>query len=147
MADARTRDFHPVTVGAKLKAHMVSKVRNFESNNVLATLPGSSRKLKDEAVMYTAHYDHLGIRPDTPGDNIYNGAADNATGCGILLELARAFGAAREHPGRSVIFAAVTAEEQGLLGSGYLCKHPPLPAGKIARELNYDNLKPPGAGE
>ncbi len=85
MADARTRDFHPVNMGSKLKAHMVSKVRNFESNNVLAMLPGSNRKMKDEVVMYTAHYDHLGIRPDTPGDNIYNGAADNATGCGILL--------------------------------------------------------------
>ena len=147
MADARTRDFHPVNMGSKLKAHMVSKVRNFESNNVLAMLPGSNRKMKDEVVMYTAHYDHLGIRPDTPGDNIYNGAADNATGCGILLELARVFGAAREHPGRSVIFAAVTAEEQGLLGSEYLGKHPPVPAGKIALDLNYDDVKPLGAAE
>ncbi|HWY20369.1 MAG TPA: M28 family peptidase [Candidatus Acidoferrum sp.] len=147
MADARTREFRPLNLGTKLKAHMVSKVRNFESNNVLAILPGSSRKMKDEAVMYTAHYDHLGIRPDMPGDNIYNGAADNATGCGILLELARAFGAAREHPGRSVIFAAVTAEEQGLLGSEYLGKHPPVPAGKIALDLNYDDVKPLGAAE
>ena len=147
MADARTRDFHPVSLGAKLKAHMVSKVRNFESNNVLAMLPGSSRKMKDEAVMFTAHYDHLGIRPDTPGDNIYNGAADNATGCGILLELARAFSVAREHPARSLIFAAVTAEEQGLLGSEYLGKHPPIPAGKIALDLNYDDVKPLGAPE
>ena len=89
MADARTREFHPVNLGAKLKAHIVSNVRHFESNNVVAMLPGSNRNLKDEAVMYTAHYDHLGIRPDMPGDNIYNGAADNATGCGILLELAR----------------------------------------------------------
>ena len=84
MADARTRDFHPVSLDATLKAHMVSRVRNFESNNVLAILPGSNRNLKEEAVMYTAHYDHLGIRPETPGDNIYNGAADNATGCGIF---------------------------------------------------------------
>jgi len=147
MADARSRDFHPVSLGAKLKAHMVSKVRNFESNNVVAMLPGSSRKMKDEAVMFTAHYDHLGIRPDTPGDNIYNGAADNATGCGILLELARAFSVAREHPARSLIFAAVTAEEQGLLGSEYLGKHPPIPAGKIALDLNYDDVKPLGAPE
>ena len=85
-------------LGAKLKAHMVSKVRHFESNNVVAMLPGSDRKLQDEAVMYTAHYDHLGIRPDMPGDNIYNGADDNATGCGILLELARAFSVAKERP-------------------------------------------------
>ena len=147
MADARTRDFHPVNLSAKLKARMVSKVRNFESNNVLAILPGSNRKLKDEAVMFTAHYDHLGIRSDTPGDNIYNGAADNATGCGILLELARAFSVAHDRPARSVIFAAVTAEEQGLLGSEYLGKHPPIPAGKIALDLNFDDVQPLGAPE
>jgi len=147
MADARSRDFHAVDLGAKLRAHMVSKVRNFESNNVLAMLPGSSRSLKDQAVMYTAHYDHLGIRPGIPGDNIYNGAADNATGCGILLELARAYSVARDRPGRSVIFASVTAEEQGLLGSEYLGKHPPIPAGKIALDLNYDDVQPHGAPE
>jgi len=145
MADARSRDFHPVNLGAKLRAHMVSKVRNFESNNVVAMLPGSNRNLKDQAVMFTAHYDHLGIRPDMPGDNIYNGAADNATGCGILLELARAFSIAKDHPGRSIIFAAVTAEEQGLLGSEYLGKHPPIPAGKIALDLNYDDVQPIGS--
>jgi len=147
MADARTSEFRPVNLGAKLKAHMVSKVRNFESNNVLAMLPGSNRNLKDEAVIYTAHYDHLGIRPDMPGDNIYNGAADNATGCGILLELARAFSGAKERPERSIIFASVTAEEQGLLGSEYLGKHPPIPAGKITLDLNYDDVKPLGAPE
>jgi Zn-dependent M28 family amino/carboxypeptidase len=146
-ADARTSEFRPVNLGAKLKAHMVSKVRNFESNNVLAMLPGSNRNRKDEAVIYTAHYDHLGIRPDMPGDNIYNGAADNATGCGILLELARAFSVAKERPERSVIFASVTAEEQGLLGSEYLGKHPPIPAGKITLDLNYDDVKPLGAPE
>ena len=147
MADARTRDFHPVSLGAKLKAHMLSRVRNFESNNVLAVLPGSRAKMKDEAVLFTAHYDHLGIRPDLPGDNIYNGAADNATGCGILLEVARAFSVAKDRPARSVLFAAVTAEEQGLLGSEYLGKHPPIPAGKIALDLNYDDVKPLGAPE
>ena len=147
MADARTREFRPVDLGAKLKAHMVSKVRNFESSNVLAMLPGSSRKSKDEAVIFTAHYDHLGIRPDMPGDNIYNGAADNATGCAILLEVARAFSVAKERPERSIIFASVTAEEQGLLGSEYLGKHPPIPAGKIALDLNYDDVQPLGAPE
>jgi Zn-dependent M28 family amino/carboxypeptidase len=147
MADARSRDFRPVNIGAKLNAHMVSKVRNFESNNVVAILPGSDRNLKDEAVLYTAHYDHLGVRPDMPGDNIYNGASDNATGCGILLELARVFSAAKDRPGRSIIFAAVTGEEQGLLGSEYLGKHPPVPAGKIALDLNYDELIPLGSPE
>jgi Zn-dependent M28 family amino/carboxypeptidase len=147
MADAQTREFHPVSLGARLKAHMVSKVRNFESNNVLAILPGADRKLADEAVIYTAHYDHFGIRPNMPGDNIFNGAQDNATGCGILLELARAYGTAALRPRRSILFAAVTAEEQGLLGSEYLGKHPPVPAGKIALDLNYDDVKPLGAPE
>jgi len=147
LKDAQTREFHPVGLGARLKAHMVSKVRNFESNNVLAILPGSDRKMADEAVIYTAHYDHFGIRPDMPGDNIFNGADDNATGCGILLEVARAFGTVAQRPRRSILFAAVTAEEQGLLGSEYLGKHPPVPAGKITLDLNYDDVKPLGAPE
>jgi Zn-dependent M28 family amino/carboxypeptidase len=147
MQDAQSRDFHPVQLSARLKAHMVSKIRNFESNNVLAFLPGSDRKAADEAVLYTAHYDHFGIRPDMPGNNIFHGASDNATGCGILLELARAYGAAAGHPRRSILFAAVTAEEQGLLGSEYLGKHPPIPAGKITLDLNYDNVMPLGAPE
>ncbi len=147
MKDAQTREFRPVNLQARLKAHMVSKIRNFESNNVLAILPSADRKMADEAVMYTAHYDHFGIRPDMPGDNIFNGADDNATGCGILLELARAFGTAAQRPRRSILFAAVTAEEQGLLGSEYLGKHPPIAAGKITLDLNYDDVKPLGAPE
>ena len=147
MADARSRDFHPVSLPVKLHAHMVSKVRPFESNNVIAMLPGSDAKMKTEAVMYTAHYDHLGIRPDMPGDNIYNGADDNATGCGILLEMAHAYATAAQKPRRSILFASVTAEEQGLLGSEYLGKHPPIPAGKIALDLNYDDIPPLGAPE
>jgi len=147
MQDAQSPQFHPVNLGAKLKAHMVSKIRNFESQNVIAMLPGADPKVAGEAVFYTAHYDHFGIRPDMPGDNIFNGAQDNATGCGILLELARAFGDSKQHTRRSIYFAAVTAEEQGLLGSEYLGKHPPVPAGKIALDLNYDDVKPLGAAE
>ncbi len=147
MADARSRDFRPVTLPLKLQAHMVSKVRPFESNNVIAMLPGADAKLKAEAVMYTAHYDHLGIRPEMPGDNIYNGADDNATGCGILLEMAHAYATAAQRPRRSILFASVTAEEQGLLGSEYLGKHPPIPAGKIALDLNYDDIPPLGSPE
>jgi Zn-dependent M28 family amino/carboxypeptidase len=147
MAQARSRDFHPVPLPVKLQAHMISKVRPFESNNVIAMLPGSDAKLKTEAVMYTAHYDHLGIRPDMPGDNIYNGADDNATGCGILLEMAHAYAMAAQRPRRSILFASVTAEEQGLLGSEYLGKHPPIPAGRIALDLNFDDIPPLGAPE
>src|SRR5216684_2535139 len=110
MVDARSRDFRPVPLPVKLQAHMVSKVRPFESNNVIAMLPGSDAKLKTEAVLYTAHYDHLGIRPEMPGDNIYNGADDNTSGCGILLEMAHAYGTAAQKPRRSILFASVTAE-------------------------------------
>ena len=147
MTEAQSRDFKPVPLSAKLQAHIVSKVRPFESNNVIALLPGGDPRLKSEAVLYTAHYDHLGIHPDMPGDNIYNGANDNATGCGVLLELARSFSQSRELPRRSIIFASVTAEEQGLLGSEYLGKHPPIPAGKISLDLNFDDLPPLGAPE
>jgi Zn-dependent M28 family amino/carboxypeptidase len=147
MADAQSRNFHPVPLSVKLKAHMVSKIRQISSNNVVAMLPGSDSKLKNEAVIYTAHYDHLGIRPDMPGDNIYNGARDNATGCGILLELARVFAQAQSRPRRSVLFASVTGEEQMLLGSEYLGKHPPIPAGKISLDLNFDDIPPLGSPE
>jgi Zn-dependent M28 family amino/carboxypeptidase len=146
MADAQSHDFHPVALPVRLKAHMVTKVRLSESNNVVAILPGSDAKRAGEAVMYTAHYDHLGIRPDMPGDNIYNGADDNATGCGILLELARSF-ASGPAPPRSILFASVTAEEQGLRGSEYLGLHPPLPTGRITLDLNYDDIPPLGEPE
>ena len=144
MSDAQSRNFRPVPLPVKLKAHMVSNIRQITSNNVIAMLPGSDPKLRNQAVMYSAHYDHLGIRPDMPGDNIYNGARDNATGCGILLELARVFSQAQSRPKRSIIFASVTAEEQGLLGSEYLGKHPPVPANDITLDLNFDDVPPLG---
>jgi Zn-dependent M28 family amino/carboxypeptidase len=147
MQQANSREFKPVPLPARFKAHVISKIRPFNSNNVIAMLPGSDTKLKSQAVMYTAHYDHLGIRPDRPGDNIYNGAADNATGCGILLEIARGFASSAAKPGRSIIFASVTAEEQGLRGSEYLGKNPPIPAARISLDLNFDNVPPVGTPE
>ncbi len=144
--EAQSRKFKPVELPVNLEAHVASALRPFVSNNVVAMLPGGEAKRSSEAVLYTAHYDHLGIDPMLPGDKIYNGAVDNGTGCGILLELARAFSTlpADARPARSILFAAVTGEEQGLLGSEYLGKHPPIPAGKISLDLNYDALFPIG---
>jgi Zn-dependent M28 family amino/carboxypeptidase len=142
--DATSRSFKPVELPVRVKETIVSTVRNFTSRNVLGQVKGSDAKGAQEAILYTAHYDHLGIHADEPGDNIYNGAADNATGCGIILELARVVAAAAEKPRRTMIFASVTAEEQGLLGSKYLGQHPPIPAQNISLDLNYDDIQPLG---
>jgi Zn-dependent M28 family amino/carboxypeptidase len=147
IAAAQKPGFKADELPAKLDAHIISKVRPFDSNNVVAVLPGSSPSMKDQAVMFSAHYDHLGIVPGMPGDNIYNGAQDNATGVGILLEIARAYSLAKEAPPRSVYFASVTAEEQGLRGSEYFGKHPPVPAKEISLDLNYDDVPPWGVPE
>jgi Zn-dependent M28 family amino/carboxypeptidase len=144
---AQSRDFKPVELPVRLKAHVVSAVRPFNSRNVLAMLPGSDPNRRDETVMYTAHYDHLGIDTSAKGDNIYNGAVDNGTGCGIILELARAWAQAQQAPPRSILFAAVTAEEQGLLGSEFLGKHFSTPVGKVTLDLNYDAVAPIGDPE
>jgi Zn-dependent M28 family amino/carboxypeptidase len=147
LKQAQTRDFKPITLPVRMQGHIASKIRPFDSQNVIALLPGSDPRLKDQAVIYTAHYDHLGIHPDQPGDNIYNGAVDNGTGCGVLIEIARVFAAMAERPRRTVYFASVTAEEQGLRGSEYLGKHPPVSAGNIALGLNFDGLAPNGVPE
>jgi Zn-dependent M28 family amino/carboxypeptidase len=144
LQDANSRSFKPVELPVRVKETIVSKVRAFASRNVLGQVKAADSKAAQQAILYTAHYDHLGIHADEPGDNIYNGAADNATGCGILLELARVLAAADEKPKRTVFFAAVTAEEQGLLGSKYLGQHPPIPAQDISLDLNYDDIQPLG---
>lgn len=131
--------FHAVELPVRFKAHIASKVRRYESDNVIGEVPGAE---PGQAVLYSAHYDHLGINPDAKGDQIYNGAADNGTGCGILLELARGF--AETKPPHDIYFASVTAEEQGLLGSQWLGMHPPVPASQITLDLNYDMLNPIG---
>jgi len=130
--------FHAIELPVHLKATVTSTVRPFDSPNVVAMLDGKAcsynrgfdtssqvcRNATEQAVMYTAHYDHLGFVPNMPGDNIYNGAADNGTGVAMILEMARAWAQSGIKPPHSVIFAAVTAEEQGLLGSEYLGQHP-----------------------
>ena len=145
-AAAGKKGFKAVELPVRLEAHVESTVRPFQSPNVVGILPGANvvEHRPDQAVMYTAHFDHLGFVPGMAGDNIYNGAADNATGCGMLLELARVWAASGIKPPHSVIFASVTAEEQGLLGSEYLGQHPPVPAGQIALDINYDMILPIG---
>ncbi len=143
---SQSHDFKPIELPVRLQAHVASQLRPFVSRNVLAALPSRGPK-SQEAVLYTAHYDHLGIDPDMKGHNIYNGAVDNATGCGVLLELARLWSESPSAVERTILFAAVTAEEQGLLGSEYLAKHSPVPPGKISLDLNYDALAPIGDPE
>lgn len=142
IARAGKPGFKAVELPARLKGHVESKVRRYTSTNVVGRIPGQSSN--GNAVMYTAHYDHLGIDPAASGDNIYNGAADNATGCGVLLELAHAFASSAVKPPHDVYFASVTAEEQGLLGSQYLGMHPPVAAKNITLDLNYDMILPIG---
>ena len=134
--------FHAAQLPVRLRSHIESRVRHYTSTNVVGRVAGASAT--NHAVFYTAHYDHLGIDPNAKGDGIYNGAADNGTGCGILIEMARAFAQSSERPPHAVYFAAVTAEEQGLLGSEDLGMHPPVPARQISLDLNYDMLLPIG---
>lgn len=140
---AGQRGFHAQELNVHLKAHIESRVRKYDSTNVVGRVAGASADQRN-AVLYTAHYDHLGIDPDAKGDGIYNGAADNGTGCGILIEMARAFAQSSQRPPHAMYFSAVTAEEQGLLGSQYLGEHPPVPARDISLDLNYDMLLPIG---
>jgi len=138
---AASRDFKPVPLGVKLTGKVTSKIRSFDTANVVAKLDGSDPKLKEEAILYTAHHDHLGIgKPDSTGDTIYNGAIDNASGCALLIEMARVWAHTQPRPKRSIYFSAVAAEEQGLLGSAYLGENPPIPAGRIALNLNFDAI-------
>jgi Zn-dependent M28 family amino/carboxypeptidase len=147
IAEAGTRRFRARELPVRFKAHIESSVREFESTNVLGLLPGANPGPPAQAVMYSAHYDHLGIDPGLAGDQIYNGAVDNGTGCGILLELAHAFATSSVKPPHPILFVAVTAEEKGLLGSNYLGKHLPIAAAKMALDLNYDAVPPIGVPE
>jgi Zn-dependent M28 family amino/carboxypeptidase len=139
---AGKRGFHATELSVRLRGHVESRVRRYDSTNVVGRVKGAGGD--SQSVLYSAHYDHLGIDPDAKGDGIYNGAADNGTGCGILLEMARAFAQSKVPPPHDVYFASVTAEEQGLLGSQYLGMHPPIPARNVALDLNYDMLLPIG---
>lgn len=147
LKEADTKGFRPYALGFNLKASVSTRVEKIVSNNVVGMAEGSDPALKSEAVVFTAHWDHLGVGRAVLGDAIYNGAADNATGCGLLLELARAWSALSPRPKRSAIFLAVTAEEKGLLGSKYYTRNPLVPLGKTAINLNFDMILPLGVPE
>ena len=134
------RGFQGKALGLRASVGVRNDVQHKTSYNVVGVLRGRTRP--DEAFVYTAHWDHLGVKSDAkPGeDAIYNGAQDNATGIAALIELARAFAATEPRPQRSLLFVAVAAEESGLLGSEYFIAHPPVPAAQIAGGLNMDNL-------
>src|SRR4051812_37541387 len=137
---AKSRDFKPVPLGITTSLDLNNELHRVKTANVLGLLPGSDPKLKDEVVILSAHHDHLGIgAPDKTGDKIYNGAVDNASGCAMVMGIAKALAALPERPKRSILIAFVAAEEQGLLGSEYLAKHPTFPPGKIAANINYDS--------
>lgn len=135
---AKHRNFQPIPLKATLSANVQANVATITSHNVVGLLPG--KKYPDETVIYSAHWDHLGIgKPDARGDTIYNGAVDNGTGISQLIEQARAF-VRGPQPERSVVFLAVTAEEKGLLGSEYYATHPLYPLAKTVGVLNTDSM-------
>ena len=135
---AASSTFQPVPLGVSGRTSVRNTLRRIDSQNFLAMLPGA--ETPDEVVMYVAHWDHLGRDETLTGDQIFNGAADNATGTAALIELARAFSRADPPPRRSVLFLAVTAEEQGLLGSKYYGENPVYPAAQTVAALNMDVL-------
>jgi Zn-dependent M28 family amino/carboxypeptidase len=136
---AVSRDFTPVALNGTAEFAIAQELRDVRSANVVAKLPGSDPVLREEYVVFTAHWDHFGIGEAVDGDSIYNGAADNATGTAALLELARAFKDAGA-PKRSILFLAVTAEEQGLLGSKWYATNPLYPLTKTLANINVDVL-------
>jgi len=141
-AAAEKRDFKPVPLGVSLSLTLRNDVQKKQTANVIGKLPGRDPILGQQAVLYTAHHDHLGMREATkPGEDvIYNGARDNASGVAAVLAIARAMKALPQPPRRTILFAAVAGEEQGLLGSGYLAAHPPAPIGLLAANINIDEL-------
>ncbi|MEO5799929.1 MAG: M28 family metallopeptidase [Gemmatimonadales bacterium] len=139
-AHAATKAFTPVPLGVTASVTLNNTLRTIDSRNVLAKFEGSDPALKDEYIIYTAHWDHFGIGAKVNGDSIYNGAADNASGTAGLLTVAKAFAALKTPPKRSILFIAVTAEEQGLLGSNYYAVTPVYPLAKTVANINMDGL-------
>ena len=135
---AAYRTFEPIPLGVTGSLRIRNELRRIDSQNVIAKIEGSA--VPDEVVLYVAHWDHMGVDPNLDGDQIFNGAADNATGTAGLIEIARAFTHAEEPPRRSILFLAVTAEEQGLLGSRHYGENPLYPAAQTVAAINMDVL-------
>ncbi len=145
-ASAATREFAPVSLKATASLTLSQQIRELDSHNVVAKLTGSDPELNTEYVVYTAHWDHFGIgEPGPDGDTIYHGASDNASGTATMLEMARAFKSLPTPPKRSIIFLAVTAEEQGLLGSEYYARFPLYPLERTLASINIDGMNLWGA--
>jgi Zn-dependent M28 family amino/carboxypeptidase len=141
---AIAKDFRPVAMNAKANIDIKQQIRAFKSHNVIGKLEGDDPKLRDEYVIYTAHWDHLGRHPELQGDQIFNGAIDNASGVASVIELRAAFTKLNPPPKRSVLFMATTAEEAGLLGAKYYTQHPLYPLEKTLADINIDGVNPWG---
>ena len=137
---ATSRDFKPVSLGAAASMTIDNTMRRVQSQNVIGKLAGADPALADEYVVYTGHWDHFGVGAPVNGDTIYNGAVDNATGIAAMIEIARAFSQVEPKPKRSLLFLAVTAEEQGLLGSEYYATNPLYPLAKTVANINIDAM-------
>jgi len=130
-----------VPLGVRVSLALKNEVQRRSSANVIGLLRGRDPELSREAVVYSAHHDHYGAKPGPSGETVvYNGALDNASGLAALLAMAEAFVALPQRPRRSILFAAVAAEEHGLLGSGYMARHPPVPAGRLVAAINMDGM-------
>ncbi len=148
-ASAARRDFRPVEFSAKASFTVSNRIRPLASRNVVARMEGSDPARRGEVVVYSAHWDHLGRNPRLKGDQVFHGAADNASGCAGILEIAREFAMLRpaDRPRRSILFVGFTAEEQGLLGAEYYCRHPLYPLESTLADINIDGtggLQPAG---
>src|SRR5437016_3784677 len=137
---AVTKEFRPVALNAKANIDIKQALRSFKSHNVIGKFEGNDPVLKDEYIIYTAHWDHLGRHPELQGDQIFNGAVDNASGDAAVIELASAFPKADPAPRRSILFMCTTAEEAGLLGAKWYAEHPLYPLEKTLADINIDSM-------
>jgi Zn-dependent M28 family amino/carboxypeptidase len=143
-AAAVKKDFKPVSLGVTADFSLKNQIRHLKSRNVAGRLDGADPQTKDEYVIYSAHWDHLGRDPHLQGDQIYNGALDNASGVASILEIAQAFAKLPQPPRRSILFLATTAEESGLLGAKYYAEHPLYPLDRTLADINIDVVNPWG---